>query len=577
MPKYLLPPLLKSFVATEDFISIYQSTDDIIRAVGEDKTVYSRHYIKGIETCITPKDITNQVLTDYYRKGINANLLPGQKKVFQSFEDRNNYIANSNSRFFVDLSIVGTGKTHNTSQLTTAFLSCERIVWLQKNKYNRTVAGLDKYSPVVVRHRGLKKSNTMVCHDGGAVMVNVKFQEVPDVAANCININMNCRLCKEKTSCLKGEGEYGAKFEIAESLKSNYLIAHPLSLPSLKISKEDVIIIEEASDLLELVVSLSVDSNFWAELNYIIESRIDLLCPIKEAILSSDIDLLQSLSFDFFKHCQALHLSVNQALGATSKFDCELKILSNVITFCAQPHLIYSKDTQKLTTINYDLIENIKQAKKVIFLDATFNYQVFYQLNIEVERLEVVLNKQKLLCSGNVLINVKEGLPKITRRSPKEDKEKVENYVRSLGKDVGIISPGCLEKPDYIVFGRDSRGSNRFEKHKKIAILVNYKINLDTARTQFDTIFAPLTWRSAPLAFSDYYEHINQSDILQAIGRLRFTRRNDEQLTCELVGEKKSFEWLQVLGFKMNKEQISLQSEFDLTNLEDYPDEFDDL
>jgi hypothetical protein len=216
---------------------------------------------------------------------------------------------------------------------------------------------------------------------------------------------------------------------------------------------------------------------------------------------------------------------------------------------------MYCPINHKVTAKNVALLRELSNAKKILMLDATFDHQTFDMLNLDVQR--VAVGDSKTPCCGNVTVYPVEGLPNITRQSSHEDVKRINAFRQTLPEGVGCIVPKKIERSNDIVYGRDSCGSNKFQSHTHVALLSLYRIDLITAQNEFGCLYAPLNNKNASHAFQEYYDGRFQSDTLQALGRIRFTRRPDENLKVTIVTKGAwMLNWLEPLGFKLQGKTI---------------------
>jgi hypothetical protein len=490
---------------------------------------------------------------------------------FPDFNSRNEFIKNnlSKNRFYLDISRVGTGKTYASANLTVEYLGVDRIYFFKKLKFERNVPGLDKFTPYPARHKGLIKDLSMVNHDGQPVWRNVKRGEEPEIPKNCAypGVSLSCFKCSYRDACQLGSGDYYAIAEKREAINRPYIVAHPNSLVSFKLKGTEALIFDEAEDILELIksyeLSLSVLPNYLYAI-YAAKDELTKLGIAQSVWEEADLFSLRSAFIDRGlnddRTWEISDLLTNWSdKGVVAAVSTYLIPLLNALC-CSSAKVV--KTCESATTIIYlnrPLILQLKQAKLVLFLDGTMDASLLKPFGIDL--VTCIVGNPALCPHENVKIRVLEG-KNPTRRAEAfvmETAESLKSYVLAVDPSAGIISPKVLEGRGDIVIGRNSRGSNEFENKKTLLILALPRINLAAAQAQFDVLNYPLTFENAPHKFHDFYRGIEQSNLIQCLGRLRYARRKDEELVCYLLGDKGSIVFLRSIGFKVYNFTIPLQ------------------
>jgi hypothetical protein len=554
--------------ANAQFINSHNNLDSIVSKIK--KTTYTQLYtnIKLPEEFKVCKDFKNldQLLVAYLADRLNPIFVAnGTAKAFDTFDDRNRFIFGSDNRWFVDVSDLGKGKTHNTADINPNQYAHKRIIFLKNKKFDRNTETLDGFVPFPARHRGLIRDG-IESFDGSPSFRRAKRDEIPDIEANCVNPVMPCSLCDHKRTCTKGTNPFGfnARHEINQSKDCTRILAHPLSLQSIELRPDDIVIVDEASALLELTQTVAFDDNMRALVDYLSISGHHKMPFSEQEVDQWDFDTIkekcrEQLAFSD-DNLNVEHLLMDES--RTDLIDGDLMSVLKFINIVGNDKSFFDAPSSTVMSPNEALIAELDKAGKVILLDATCNVAIFRMFGIDVTPVKVGHAGIKT-CNGNLTIHCMEGLPKINNMSTDFDKREINKVRDKLASDygdtIGFVAPKVIAKENDIVTFVNSRGSNLLQNKKVVACLATPTINLGAARLSFNALFYPLTYETAPHVFSEYYSSLNDSELLQIAGRTRFTRRLTEDLKFYIVSEPWKLQWIKHLGMKIhnpNKKSI---------------------
>jgi hypothetical protein len=512
------------------------------------------------------------LLVSYLKDGLNSVVLSVLNATkFKSFADRDNYIKNSENKWFLDVSELGKGKTHNSADINPSDWGAERFIFLKNKKYDKNVSTMDGFHVFPARHRGLVVDKNLVSFDGTAVFRNVKPGETPDITANCINPLLSCKLCPVSSECFKGVNSqgYNARYEISQAKSAKKIIAHPLSINAIQLGSSDIVVIDEATALLEFVRSIDFNRRILSEIDYLMISGKVAQVFSPEAIENADFDQLKDEAMLALEQFESISDLLFQEEGINKKagkdmvdIDREITQLWDFINILGNDRSIYDEASQTVLAPNSALFEELNRVSKIILLDATGNLDVFQSFGINVEILKVDEKKENIFCAGNVDVEFIENMPVINNLSSTHDRETVNKERNRLAKthdNIGFVSPKIIAKDGDIVTFVNSRGSNLFQSKSVVVCLSVPRMNLGAARNQFKALFN-LDHEEASNFFSEYYNSINHSELLQCMGRLRFNRRLDEKLKFIMLAKPFQFNWLKSLGFVLpsSKKEVKM-------------------
>jgi hypothetical protein len=288
-----------------------------------------------------------------------------------------------------------------------------------------------------------------------------------------------------------------------------------------------------------------------------------------EAIENADFDQLKDEAMLALEQFESISDLLFQEEGINKKagkdmvdIDREITQLWDFINILGNDRSIYDEASQTVLAPNSALFEELNRVSKIILLDATGNLDVFQSFGINVEILKVDEKKENIFCAGNVDVEFIENMPVINNLSSTHDRETVNKERNRLAKthdNIGFVSPKIIAKDGDIVTFVNSRGSNLFQSKSVVVCLSVPRMNLGAARNQFKALFN-LDHEEASNFFSEYYNSINHSELLQCMGRLRFNRRLDEKLKFIMLAKPFQFNWLKSLGFVLpsSKKEVKM-------------------
>ncbi len=555
---FVVPLIFKPLLPNNSiFVNNHQKHSKLIEIISKTKHDNLYTNIKLPDNIKASREFKglNPLLIAYLRDKLNPIFISNASaKIFDTFKDRDDYIFKSDSRWFVDVSDLGKGKTHNSAAINPKHYGYNRIVFLKNKKFDRNTETLEGFVPFPARHKGLIKDG-ITSFDGTSSFRRARKDEIPDIEANCINPIMPCNLCAIKSSCTKGTNAlgYNARFEIANAKEYTRILAHPLSIQPIDLKPSDIVIIDEASALLELTETTQFDNDMKAKIDYLsITGKFNL--PFSE----SDID---TWGFENIKEkCREqlafsdYNLTIDELVEDPKDIDGDILSVLKFINIIGHDKAIYDPESKSVVAPNDGLITALDKAGKVIMLDATCNVAIFRLFGINVEAVKVG-EFNAPMCIGNLTIDCLENLPKINNRSSEQEKQeilKVRNELKKKHKNIGFVSPKIIAQEGDIVTFVNSRGSNLLENRNTVVCLATPTINLGAARIEFNALFYPLSFENAPHLFNEYYSSLNDAELLQIIGRTRFTRRENEKLDFKIVTEAWKLNWVTSLGFKLN-------------------------
>ncbi len=489
-------------------------------------------------------------------------------------------IADKSIKVFHDKSGTGAGKSHTVSKLTVT--GDEKIVYCIKSPRNPTIEKIKhKFKLIDGRHDGLYIDATgrLTTQEKSAVGdkvvdSNCKYSKVFNTARDLgVDTSSFCGKCPFRGDCRVKTGDgFGFKNNYIKAITAPFIITNPISIPETVVDENTTIIIDEFTSLeavKELTISLplvlgrliqqkATKASDW--LNKLISNFESLNTQKLHELITPEIVAL-------FKEAS---LKEQDAVGTTnqetvdmmfkderrSMKDGKQSTISQISKQFLQP-LEVTRFTDVISTPNFSVkhIDNklnltvvtintfckdvILKAGKVIVQDATVSTEELASF-FGVARESVVsfeLNGE-LATTRNIQVT---GLGKIsTKRSLKQIeginavREALPGYLNLEAVDVGFIDYGRFAKAGDLTFFSTARGSNDFESKKAIVLGGLPLPNLGAILHRYEALTGKASHLDEP-SFQEYYKLKVNEEAIQAVGRLRASRRLDEQLTIVVV------------------------------------------
>lgn len=190
----------------------------------------------------------------------------------------------------------------------------------------------------------------------------------------------------------------------------------------------------------------------------------------------------------------------------------------------------------------------VDAASSVLFLDATAS-PLILSSEWGVEGLRTAGRKD--LSAGRVHINVLrcEGFNTSNWFTQPKSKSVANDVINMFPSTYGVVTHGKAGIPGSLTYFSTSRGSNLFREKDGLILLGLPQINLGAAREQYANLINPL------FSFDDYYRHLVEAELIQSIGRLRAQRR-DRSFEVIVVANA-TFRGLEKRGFRVTSKSAA--------------------
>jgi|GEM_PF-3928901 len=486
-------------------------------------------------------------------------------------------------KYILDSSPTGTGKSYDAGRLPGPCL------YINTDHRNPSTETLANWKDTEGRHGGLYKDShgywrrkkhpeqtTVIpsnCH------LHEKHEKLKEYGYNSGHL---CYICPHLQKCKTSRGEgYGYLLERKLSLMSEKIRIHPDSLP--RTDKFDyknrTIIIEEAGDL-DIVASFKINSKTINKTIEIIEREEKILPEDKEKIIKylNEIKMLIQEQFGKrygkFNELQVPEISRNGQLSLwelvsepqgedevaenewrqaikgereklrianrmlkaeTSKIEYLIKEIEESIPPAmiwlleGKPSWIGNNGYVYVYKVKEEIREAIKQAKSVIFLDATADpHKISLIYDIPVQEIHHITTIKKN--TENLEIHQIKDLGKLCSQRGEEQmrrlKELIERY-KEIEPSTRVID--LLKFTEDACWWRDSRGRNQFTDCKQLLLIGTPN------RSWNHTLCSFLALGGNLKQFQKFYNEQTRSDIIQGIGRIRSNLRTHEKLKVILI------------------------------------------
>ncbi len=359
-------------------------------------------------------------------------------------------------------------------------------------------------------------------------------------ATDEINI---CSLCEKKQLCSTSQGEgYGYLYEIRNFYKDKIKVRiHAKSLTA--ISNDSYIIIDEVKSACPAINSQFIsfkelyllEKLFSDKLNFYffvrqLENQVKTkFFGIEHEEILKLIGLLNFDDIDIKEENTKVLIYIIKTIQREKNKKTKTFLPSSILYFLYEKNARFYATKGGLQIITKNNYNHLFNAEKVIFLDATLPKEI---LNLYYDLTEVTTYFAKPY-TNNLLITVVPDFDiDITNQSNKPKViQKLQNTLIAQG--FSIITWKKYATEDSLVFLSTSRGSNKLEKAKKIAILGLPRPHYGVVKEEW----LLLEGQKKDISLKPYYDYLVLSELEQAIGRLRNTRRKDEALECLIISK----------------------------------------
>lgn len=342
-----------------------------------------------------------------------------------------------------------------------------------------------------------------------------------------------CRECPAFHGCLDGsDPDYTYLYDKIQGIKNHTLIATSVAGFSDKLipdnGKETFIIVDECSQNMQPLEVISLTSDEFTAL----DRRFTLISDEQEHFVPLTAPTLTDVEDAERIDTQNLQNAM-QNRGKASQYGKLVKGLMSSKSYILDDNglklICRSPQVSKI-------LECVK-ATKVILMDATASKSVLEaELGIIVEDYGA---QDLSINSIDIQVFLHPGASKF-RITPEAFE-----FAKSIQRENWAMLGACdLVGKDGIGFFRDSRGSNAAQEKEGLVIAGLPLPNLGGLKLKYSILEEPT------ITFNEYYQAHVQAELLQAIGRLRGYRRQDERLTVRIVCHT-NLDWLQEYGYRL--------------------------
>ncbi|MBP5977445.1 hypothetical protein HW132_33210 [Brasilonema sp. CT11] len=237
--------------------------------------------------------------------------------------------------------------------------------------------------------------------------------------------------------------------------------------------------------------------------------------------------------------------------------NCIIPLLE-VIGGCCFGSFRIKNGTLEIVTRNDHHQKQLNAADLLIVLDATLSVRSLANA-LNIQESEIVVICQEPSTYENLTIKHVKGLGKLTRTRGESLKERVEVLLTHLGEvhpSLGVIDHLSTKREGEGHWFADSRGTNVFQEKEALATLgAPYQDIGALAMTYAATTGDKNAVRGNP-GFDAFVKEIMHSEMIQAGGRLRAHRRNEQELAWYVVTEE-SVDYLKQAFPRAKFEEVS--------------------
>lgn len=496
----------------------------------------------------------------YYPPEKPNNLQPQELIHLKSDEDWFDIVQKSKARFIFLKLPTGFGKSFSIGNLERR----GRIIYCsQRPDMPTTVTLQHNYERFPIRHNATEDSQELLPDD--TPMQILRHEEMENPTGNCSYSHLHrefmakkvgtsvCSLCPLSKTCSNGEGEgYGFLYRVKSMMKySGRFRAHINSISALR--NTDTLIIDEVKDSAPVIESILIPwkdtaaligyadqanhknklyariNKYWKDLQRISRAK-DYGMSHQEVIGKTKAIFGQQLPKEFKDVAQMEDIYIESVIKSRMR-NKKTEIPTRWVNLwyeavtTGKVRVTTSQLGLTLTTLNQELRDKVHDAGQVIFMDATLTLKELCEY-YAIDPSEVLMLTADAKIS-NVQVEIFPPKYEVTNKLTKEQvahQRAVQNYYRKQG--YGIITWKAYARKADLTLLSSSRGSNRFEDMKRV-IMMGLPLPYYGAAVEEMQLINPEA-NSDDIA--SYYRQLCNSQIVQAIGRLRAHRRQSERL-----------------------------------------------
>lgn len=502
------------------------------------------------------------------------------------------------ARVVLDASAPGTGKSYQLEQLINN--SHYPAIWyLSPDHRNPATAYLEAtFQELPARHNGIGKDTQKKTLLGNAYRKRVESAS----PSNCIhseafaaargkNVDVSalgiCRMCPLRQDCKQGTGDgFGFLHEMNQALKQGAIRANINGVSPNMIPKNSLLIVDEPSKSINPVkqIKISAESFYYLpQLNLESQKLVNEYSRFLQTVsqLMFDSELTDNWDFNQFKvHLLCELGDVSQLYQAVRKAEEKLledlgkKLLKNpklqlptlwmgdllsIINGRSEGNILFEDESFYIIKYSSFLPKAIERSALTLLLDATLSEEEVRALckyDAAIAMCEVVDTSHQ-----NVEVVQVTGIGQTRNQRSKASQEKIEalkSKVSQKHEKVGVIEYKSFAKDGEAYWFHESRGSNRYQDCDALILVGLPYANISA---KFRDVSGLLGKFPDEEEFRRWYDRFTESELIQAIGRLRGNQRSDKQLTVYLVDNGVTM--LPKFGFKLSalKYDVFMQGE----------------
>lgn len=496
----------------------------------------------------------------------------------------------SEQKYVLDNSDMGSGKSYMTglfkaSNFMTNQLSIpERLWYFSKQHRSPSTSTLeDNFAQYPTKHGGLYSHPTKVTPNGKPIFMREKHEDSKHMlSSNCsyyekqselIKANSTVSLCKKcpiKAQCSKEfePGSHGYLFQQNTIIKNHTEISANLKglNPNL-IGESDVAFIDEASQSIPftkdvIVLGWQLESAA-PRLQKVLGANFKLLEPLFALVRGENTDINYQQSMygltlaEYLEANGGIQPVLQHAAGEIATVEALINEqraedrLAPILEFGRYLLLALSgldhsvsatiaKGKITLVVKNSEIVEHLNKFNTIFFMDATMTQaDLALRLGCDPDDILVIAQEAPKDAYQNVVVFQNQALGSmgaIRSENVQQNAQLVRQSLESKYQgQIGVIDKKAYSQKGNLEHFSDARGSNAFEDKKALAIMGLANMNVNAAKAEFEVIYGePCNSQNVEL-FKVFYTAKQQAETLQEIGRLRATRRTDEQLDVHIV------------------------------------------
>lgn len=498
-------------------------------------------------------------------------------------------------RILLDTSPPGSGKSWTAGNWTPEMFFPDvtdkqtRMFYLTKQSRNPSTATIEEnFTELPTRHKGWKLNENKKTPMGfpqrkragdndSDTPGNCRFVDAFTAVADNNRSTSLCKRCPIAKKCQAAVGDgFGFKYQMREALKQSMIRANPLGLSPEMIGKDVAMgIIDEYSQTLEHLKSVVIDgtdllsgvnefqekfpeygpefmkaalamanlisncnkrygyttADIIAAIGKPSDELVALIPAIKEQVEKEEEEFLKEIEGEHNDNYITAYLKKNwllQFLKAWSGEDASsMRVDGKGLT---------------LTFRNQRLLNMLKQFRFAAYQDATGSKQDL-AWRIDVSQDEILECAQARPKKNNLKIVHVRGLGKLSKSRRQTADKRVKSLVAAFkamyGDSVGFIDWKDKSEKSWLNHFSDARGSNAYEKKTAVASFGAPYTSLSGLQTEYEiyTKGAISIEKDTPSDFQTMISERLAAEVVQEIGRLRATRRQDEDLTYYLCAD----------------------------------------